>query len=493
MLKSYEVNKKILKDSWKYLLILLLICIPLFQHLSSLTIRIWDESRLAINAYEMYHNGNYLIPTYNGEFDMWNTKPPLMIWLQVLSMKLFGINEVSLRLPSAIAALFTCISLLFLSVRYVKNFWFGFICVLVLVTSIGYVDIHATRTGDYDALFVLFLTLSSLTFFAHLETSKKKYLYFFFLSLALTVLTKSVAALMILPGLFIYAVVKKKLLFLLKNKHLYIGLLLFFILGGGYYFLREIYNPGYIDAVWENDFGGRFLDTIENHKHYFWFYYDNLIANGFKEWVLLIPCGIFVGLLSKDKRIKNLTLFSTIFVVTFFLVISLAQTKLRWYDVPLYPFLSLLVGVFIYFIFSFLKEERRIIHYLKYNVIPFVFVFLIFITPYRQIINKTYMQKEYLADFYRTTYYLRDILREKRQNDNFIVLYDDYSAHIKFYINLLNEKGKNISLRKSKNANSGEIVLTSQDEMKKFLEENYNCKTLENFYNLRLYEVVGEK
>jgi 4-amino-4-deoxy-L-arabinose transferase-like glycosyltransferase len=154
------VDKEILKNGWKYLLILLLVSFPIFQHLDSLTIRIWDESRLAINAYEMYHNGNYLIPTYDGEPDMWNTKPPLMIWLQVISMKIFGISEFSVRFPSALAAFFTCLSLLIFSVRYVKNFWFGLICVMALVTTTTFIDNHASRTGDYDALLTLFLTLS---------------------------------------------------------------------------------------------------------------------------------------------------------------------------------------------------------------------------------------------------------------------------------------------------------------------------------------------
>jgi hypothetical protein len=211
--------------------------------------------------------------------------------------------------------------------------------------------------------------------------------------------------------------------------------------------------------------------------------------------MLLIPCGILAGMLHKDVKIRNLTLFSAITAITFFLVISSAQTKLAWYDLPLYPFLSILVGVFIYFVFSFLKEEKRISHYLKYNMTPYIFIFLMFITPYRQIVNRTYKQEEWSGDanFYRTSYYLRDIRREKRQEDNFIILYDNYAAHINFYVNLLNEKGKNISLRKSKEVKTGEVVLTVQEETKKFLEENYECKILETFHNLRLYEIVCEK
>jgi 4-amino-4-deoxy-L-arabinose transferase-like glycosyltransferase len=496
------MNREFFKNSWKYLLILLIASIPLFQHLGSLPLRVWDEARLAINAYEMYHNGNYLVTTFEGEPDFWNTKPPLMIWCQVLSMKIFGVNETGIRVPSALAAFFTCILILLISVRYLKNFWFGFIAVLVLVTSSGYVDDHATRTGDYDALLTFFLTLGCFSFFAFIENSKKKYLYLFFISMTLAVLTKSSAALMILPGLFIYTLVMRKFLFFLRNPHFYIGLSIFLILDVGYYFLREIYNPGYINAVLENEFGGRFLNTIEGHKHDFWYYYQELINIRFKEWVLLIPCGIVIGLLSKDKRIKNLTLFSAIIAVTFFLIISSAQTKCNWYNIPLFPFLSIITSVFICFIFSFLKEEKRLTHYLKYNIIPYVFVFLIFIMPYKQIINKTFVSRDvdWAANFLRTSSYLRDIIKEKRQGDNFTVLTKDYDAHILFYVNILNEKGKNIILKNDrdilksdKELKTGEIVLTSYDAIKKIIEEKYNFNKIEEYYNITVYEILEEK
>jgi len=452
------LKNRILKDSWKYILILLLASIPIFQHLGSLPIRLYDEARLASNAYEMYHSGFSFITTSGGDPDMWNTKPPLLIWLQVLSMKVAGVNETGLRLPSAFAAFFTCVLLLLLAVRYMKNFWLGFIWVLVLITSSGYFDYHAVRFAEYDALLTFFLTLGAFTFFLFLETSKKKYVYLFFMAMALAVLTKSAAALMILPGFFIYAAIKKKLLFLLKNRDFYIGLLIFLILAGGYYILREIYNPGYLMAVWQNEFGGRFLETIEGYSYNFWYYYENLIStnvcmvgNRFKQWILLIPCGVLVGMCSKDARIKNLTLFSTVVAVTYFLVISSAQTKCFWYDLPLYPFFAIIVGVFIHFVFTFLKEEKRISHYLKFNIVPYIFLFLIFIMPYKEIVNRTYKPKEYpqQEEVYRINYFIRDIFRGNRQWDNFSVIYDGYAGDLWFYIHILNEKGKNITITRT--------------------------------------------
>ena len=481
-----------LKNSWKYLLLLLLLCFPLFLFLGALSIRLWDESRLAINAYEMYHSGNYLIPTFNGEPDMWNTKPPLMIWCQVIGMKLLGINEWAIRLPSALAALFTCAIIMLIAVRYVKNFWFGFICTLVLVTTSGYVEIHTTRTGDYDALLTLFLTLSSFSFFLFLENSKTKYLYLFFISMIFAVLTKSVAAFMIVPGLFIYSIAQKKLFLLLKNKHLYIGLLFFIMGASGYYFLREIYNPGYIKAVMGNEFGGRFLNTLEEHHRNFWYYFEHLFSNRFLIWVLFLPCGIFVGLRNKNLRIKKLTLFSSIMAFAYLLVISSAQTKLAWYVVPVYPFFAFIVGIFIYHIFLRIKEKKT----LKHKALPFIFLGLIFIAPYGFIVGKLYQQKRqtWNKDDYGVCYYLRDILHDKIRQDNFTVLYDGYFAHGYFYLLPLQKQGKNISLKNAHDdVENGEVVLISQSEVKDFLEEHYDLKTLEESQIIGLYEVVGKK
>jgi hypothetical protein len=209
--------------------------------------------------------------------------------------------------------------------------------------------------------------------------------------------------------------------------------------------------------------------------------------------LLLIPFGIWAGLLTKNEQIKNLTLFSTIIAVTFFLVISLAQTKHSWYGMPLFPFISILAGVFVYSIFSLLKENKRDSKYLKYNAIPYIFMCLVFIIPYILIFNKTYKPTEKSEDFYRISYYLRDILNGKRNRDNFTILYDEYPAPIMFYVNSLNDKGKNIALRANKEVKTGEIVLTSQNNMKEFLENKYDFNIVEVFENVNVYEILKEK
>ena len=96
-----------------YFIIFLLVALPIFSHLDSYPIRVWDESRLANNAYEMYRNHNFLVSYFYGSPDMWSTKPTLLIALQALFMEVIGVNELSVRLPIAFATLLLCFSIFY--------------------------------------------------------------------------------------------------------------------------------------------------------------------------------------------------------------------------------------------------------------------------------------------------------------------------------------------------------------------------------------------
>lgn len=70
----------------------------------------WDELNFAECAREMIVSGNYFQPQIN--FQPFWEKPPLYIWMQVLSMKAFGINEFAARFPNTIAGLLTLFTLM---------------------------------------------------------------------------------------------------------------------------------------------------------------------------------------------------------------------------------------------------------------------------------------------------------------------------------------------------------------------------------------------
>jgi len=207
------------------LLLLVIASIPLFIHIDVLPFRLWDESRLASNAYEMHRNGNLIVTYYEGQPEMWNTKPPLVIWMQLLFIKILGFNELAVRLPSAICGLITCIALLFFSQKFFKTFLVGAFACLVLITTNGYVDGHAIRTGDYDGPLALFTTIFVLAAFLYEESENKKWLIPLFGAITLAVLTKSIQPLLFVPGITLYFLSRRKLKFLFTKPFIIVSII----------------------------------------------------------------------------------------------------------------------------------------------------------------------------------------------------------------------------------------------------------------------------
>lgn len=516
-----KLQKMKLQRIIPYAILTILVILPLFLFLDKAYIEAWDESRNASNAQDMYWFGFSFITYFDNLPDLWNTKPPLLIWLQVLFMEIFGVNELSVRLPSAFAALGTCILLFIFLKRYLSNVWIASISVLILVTTTGYVHIHGTRTGDFDALLTMFTTLSALMFFAYSETKNKKYLLWFFIALAFSVLTKSIAGLMFLPALAIYAFFRTNIWKdFLVQKYFYLGILCFVVLVGGYYGIREMVNPGYLEAVYFNELGGRALNALEGNEHERFFYFNNLIGdegiskNRYVYWLFFLPFSIALGLLNKSTKIKRITFFSILLVVVHFTIITLAETKLFWYDIPAFPFLAILnsIGVFC-FLQIVVNQQLRLNGAEKFdgfgtkNAIALLLLALIFLFPYYTIMKKitTFDRDEWHRNQDLLCVYMKDIHDGVRplESTNLKVFHPliGRNTHTRFYINNLNYKGANIDfVTKLDSLKFGDIVIVGHgDDAKQELEATFDVIVLENHqkewshWGLKKYKILNRK
>lgn len=477
----------------KYLLLGGLLIIPLFLYMDNMAIRTWDEARNTINAYEMYRNGGFFVTYFEGEPDMWNTKPPLLIWIQALFMHLFGPNEFAIRLPSALASLATCILLVVFFEKYLKRFWFGAITVLILITCNGYIGVHVARTGDYDAILTLFLLFSGLFFFSFIETKKIKHLYLFFIFLTLGCLTKGIAGLLFAPAYMLYAIYRKKFLKLLKNKHLYFGILGFVLIIGGYYLIREALNPGYLQAIADNELGGRYVRVMGNHKKGFFYYLNSMINRDFRGLAFLIPLGAVIGLLSKNSKILKITVFSLIMAGVHFLVISMATNKLQWYNVPEFPWLAIIMTTAIFTGFEYLRDIDKKKLPITVNILPYALIILLFFQPYVHITNKVMGHNRPFAKWQRSMeigYYLRGATKGYYDVDGFDLLTHGYNTQNLLYVKVLQDKGVDIEVKDWQNLEPNDKVLVHQPEMMECINEFYDYEILSkarNVYKLKIY------
>lgn len=114
-----------------------------------------DEPRFAEASREMIERGNYIVPYFNDQLRL--DKPPLTYWAQVASYRIFGENDFAARLPSAIAAALTAISILVWGRRMggeKLGWWAAIIFTLSLQTFV-----HA-KAAVADMWLVLFVTLA---------------------------------------------------------------------------------------------------------------------------------------------------------------------------------------------------------------------------------------------------------------------------------------------------------------------------------------------
>lgn len=475
------------------MLLMAIVAFPLFAHIDELPVQMWDEARQAHYAYEMLQTGDWLVTTYNYEPDMWNVKPPLLVWLMAGSMKIFGVNELAIRMPSAIASLFTFILLFWFVGKTTGNRRLAFLAGFVLVTTEGYIKLHGTRTGDYDALLTMFTTGYIFCYFLYLQTNIRKYLLFFFILLTGAALTKGIAGMLMLPGIFLYTVFTNKTLTTLKSGNFYIGLLIFLVFAVGFYFLRDHYNPGFINVVLENEVGGRFNTVIEGHSGGPFFYVELIKESHFIYWFMLIPVGIAISV-SKDvaerKMVNYLLLLSTIFL----LILSTASTKIPWYDMPVFPLLSIIVAVGLDTIIGHIQSSGTNIWYKAIVCIPVAV--LLFAIPYYTVLGKVLTPKaESQFDLNNNMGLFMKQSVEGRWNLNGYTFVNDSKEdqNISFYI--LSSK-YNVAKKNVEELVPGDTVAVFKQGVKDKINETYKTNIIQSFGEVKVYvltDTIGGK
>jgi 4-amino-4-deoxy-L-arabinose transferase-like glycosyltransferase len=331
--------------TWWWLALVPVAWFSLFAQLGAYPLQNWDEARLAVNAAEMLHNRQWLVAHFQGQPDLWNTKPPLLVWLQALSMQAFGYSEWAFRLPTALASLALVVLVAGFARRWLGGPLAGLLAGLALLTSKGFVTSHVARTGDYEALLLLFLTAQLLAGFAWLHTKQRRYLLWLGAAVGLAVLTKSVAGLFLLPGLALEIIRRKRLLLLVRQPATWVAVVLAVGPPALWYWLRERAAPGYGQAVWENELGGRLTGSLEQHSGEWYAYLTGFFSQQFLLWTPWVIAGAWALARRPTRRPAHrfLTLAAWSAGVLM-VVISLASTKLPWYNAPVFPVLALLIG-----------------------------------------------------------------------------------------------------------------------------------------------------
>jgi 4-amino-4-deoxy-L-arabinose transferase-like glycosyltransferase len=347
--------------------IVLLICISLFfcfWRLGGDPLHEWDESRNGVNAIEMLQNSDYINLDYAGQPDTWNAKPPLVIWLIAASYKLFGFNEFALRFPAALATFLSILVLYHLMILYTKRSLVFFTCI-ILLTADGLIGDHVGRTGDFDAPLLLFLLLSIFHFVKYLDFNKKYSLMYAAIFLGLAFYTKGLASLIIVPGLFLYTLISRKVMIILKDKMLWFSAIVFLAFVASWFTLVHFYGLKFVSSyydtsnsfqtMWKYDILHRltsgFYDKNAQQDYAFFFSYLDVKFNLWNYVFYLSLLFLLIAYLkhgkyksSNEPLVLKIRLLSSCIFLSLGLLLSLSAEAHFWYMTPALPFIAIFMA-----------------------------------------------------------------------------------------------------------------------------------------------------
>ncbi len=468
---------------------ILIVC---FYNLDYYSIRIFDEGRIAVNAIEMYLNKHFLYTTYLDELDTWNTKPPFLIWLQVGLMNLIGPGEWALRLPIAISGVGIALLLSIFTEKIFKlpSWEVKVVSLICLFSLVGFTTTHTLRTGDYDILLIFFQLSYILSYYLYLQTFSRKYIIYFYIAISFAILTKGVAALFFLPGLFIYTIIEKKLKKIILSPSVWIYMLIPIVFAGGYYLIRESVTPGYLKSVWINELFGRYTKDTDNTEQQSIYYYFNFLTGTFFGLVplslaiLSIPLSLYLKVLRKE------VLFISILALTFLLIISSSATKLYWYVAPTYPLLSLLAGISLFLLYRICS---RYTSSLVFKSLFFVIAILIFFGKnIKTVLKDRFQPVEFEMAFSKMAYDFKPLIKKgiKLEGEHIILDYIHYSPHYVFYSKILGKDSK-LQNPNQVNLSSGKRLVTNSPFLKNYIEEYLPIQNTKNLESFKVYDIAA--
>jgi 4-amino-4-deoxy-L-arabinose transferase-like glycosyltransferase len=306
----------------------------------------WDEINFAESAREMIVTGNF--SRVQIDFHPFWEKPPLFFWMQVLSMKAFGINEFAARLPNAVIGILTLFIFYLLGKRFFDE-KFGFIWALAYLGS--FLPHLYFKSGIIDPVFnfSIFLSVYFISESINKTGLKKGSVYALLagISIGLATLTKGPVGLLIAGiSVFIYwAVMKFKRISNIKNilifafscllvSSLWFGLEM---INNGFWFIREFIK-------YQADL---FLKPVAGHSGPIYYHFLIVFLGCFPISVLALPL-FFSHDDNSDSDGKNFLKWMFILFWVVMILFTIVTTKIVHYSSLSYFPLSYFAAYYLY-------------------------------------------------------------------------------------------------------------------------------------------------
>jgi 4-amino-4-deoxy-L-arabinose transferase-like glycosyltransferase len=334
-----------------FALILSTLYLCYFHNLGAIGLVGPDEPRYAWIARDMAESGDWVTPRLYGK--PWFEKPVLYYWGAALSFKLFGVSEVTARLPCAFAALLATLAMAWLA-WHLYGAWTARWLLLLLPTTVGMIGFsHAAAT---DMPFAASLTIGMVFAIVILGLTRNPQppptlrtpwlaLIFFGFFLGLAALAKGPASIILSGGgVLLWAAITKRWRDAFRCLHP-AAIASFCLTALPWYILCSRRNPDFFRVfIIEHNFK-RYLTPEFQHIQPFWYYLPILLV-AFIPWTLaLLWSALFeVSRGWPKRRPSDATLLALCWAIFCLVFFSISKSKLPGYILPAVPPIGLLLS-----------------------------------------------------------------------------------------------------------------------------------------------------
>ncbi len=340
--RSIKSLNKILKNTTLvFLIVFVSSAFLLFFKLGDRGLRNPDEGRYAEIAKEMVLSGNWIEPKLYGVDYL--RKPALFYWLVALSFKWTGFSEGSARAVPALFGILGVCATFFFAKRFF-DLKTAFYSSMLLISNYWYLQI-----GRYlliDMVFSFFLVAGLYLFYLGTQPSRHKRLYYalFYVCISLSVLAKGIVGLALSAvSITLTLLWTRQLKEKIVEMNLGLGMLIFGILVGPWFFKMESLRPGFLNSFFLHEHLMRLVSKDYEHQAP-WYFYLVLFPVTLVPWIFFGDAVKSAFSFLSDERSNRARLFLTLSALAVIFVYSLSNSKLLTYMLPAVFFASVLLG-----------------------------------------------------------------------------------------------------------------------------------------------------
>lgn len=274
---------------------------------------------------------------------VWVHKQPLPLWSMAISLWLFGINELALRLPSILLSTLG-IGFMFSIGTYLFNNRTGFIAAFLFSINGIVVEITGGRiaTDHIDLFFLFFVELAVFFSIVFIQRRSSVYNVLTGVSIGAAILSKWLPALIVLPIWLLLVVDSKQFDAKAIFKHFVklVATVLVVVVPWQIY----IYAAFPQEAPWESSYNIRHIFEILDGHGGPWYYYLEQLRIGYGDLIYLTLLWFLWKSMKQLKDFKMMTV--AIWFIVPFLFFSFIKTKMEGYILFVAPSLFLITAAF---------------------------------------------------------------------------------------------------------------------------------------------------